>query len=437
MRAVNAGFDALRDRVVMPLAGLALRYRYVTLGLAGFLVLASVAPYSAGLIKYQSFPSLESDTVEARLLLVQGTPLARTQERARKVAAALEALDADLTPAQPDARPLVQSVTISYGVNADTPESGPHMATVSARLLPAGVRTTEVTEIVDRWRQLTGPMPDMAAFRITDKERGAGGKPIDLRVQGDDLAALETTARELRRFFRDFAGVREVTYDLQPGKPEFIVTLNTSAAAVLGVTARDIATELRAALRGEARHRSSRRARATRHRGAVVGRGSRQRRRSRRVAYQGARRRADPAERCGRDPRKPWLCLHHAHRRPAHGLGAGIHQPRGGQCKRVDAGAEGGLPARVAGATTRCAVDHPRRGRGHGEHRRLARRNLGLGLVAVYLVLAFLFASFVQPIVVFAAIPLSLVGAVWGHVALGLQLSLPSSSGLPPSPGSW
>ena len=40
----------------------------------------------------------------------------------------------------------------------------------------AGVRATDVTEILDRWKKLTGPMPDMAALRFTDKERGAGGK---------------------------------------------------------------------------------------------------------------------------------------------------------------------------------------------------------------------------------------------------------------------
>ena len=39
----------------------------------------------------------------------------------------------------------------------------------------------------------------------------AGGKPIDVRVQGPDLKALEQTAREMRKFFQGFAGVRDVT----------------------------------------------------------------------------------------------------------------------------------------------------------------------------------------------------------------------------------
>jgi hydrophobic/amphiphilic exporter-1 (mainly G- bacteria), HAE1 family len=57
-------------------------------------------------------------------------------------------------------------------------------------------------------------------------------------------------------------------------------------------------------------------------------------------------------------------------------------------------------------------------------------RDLLIGLVGVYFILAFQFRSFIQPIVVFAAIPLSLVGVMWGHIALGLQISLPSLVGL-------
>jgi multidrug efflux pump subunit AcrB len=249
--AVNAGFAWVRDRAVIPLAGLAIRFRYATLGLAVFLVLSSIAPYTGGFIKYQSFPSLESDTVEARLLLPQGSPLELTEQRVARVVKALEQMNADRKPEQPGGQPLVQSYTVTYGVNADAAGTGPHMATVSAKLLPAGTRSTSVTDILDDWKKLTGRMPDMAAFRITDKERGAGGKPIDLLVQGEDLSDLAITAREMRRFFRNFDGVRDVTFDLQPGKPEYLVRLKPQVANALGITPQTVASELRAGFRGD------------------------------------------------------------------------------------------------------------------------------------------------------------------------------------------
>ena len=53
-----------------------------------------------------------------------------------------------------------------------------------------------------------------------------------------------------------------------------------------------------------------------------------------------------------------------------------------------------------------------------------------VGLVGVFLILAFQFRSFIQPLAVIAAIPLGFVGVVWGHMALGIQLSMPSMVGM-------
>jgi multidrug efflux pump subunit AcrB len=429
-RIVNAAFDGLRDRVIVPLSGLSLRYRYLTLGLAGFLVLFSLAPYTGGFIKYQSFPQLESDTVEARLLLVQGSPLERTEQRVAKVIKALDKMNAELTPDQPDGQPLVQSFTVTYSSNADTPETGAHMATVSAKLLPAGIRSTDVTTIIDRWRKLVGPMPDMAAFRITDKERGAGGKPIDIRLQGNDLNELRATAKEMRKFFRDFEGVRDVTFDLQPGKSEFIVTMRPAAASALGVSAQAVAIELRAGFRGDtplevrdglgpldivARLSESNRMtlqdilnlRIPGAEGALIplaavadvkqGRGFAVINRvdgQRTVAVQGS---INPAV---ANSRELVMALKTRYLPKLAGKRPGVSVTIMGEAEDT--------------ATTGSSLT----------------KNMAVGLIVVYLILAFQFRSFIQPVVVVVAIPLSLVGVMWGHMALGLQISLPSLVGL-------
>ena len=429
-RVVNTGFDWLRDRVVVPLSGLCLRYRYLTLGAAGFLILISVAPYSGGFIKYQSFPALESDTVEARLLLVQGSPLERTEQRVGKTVKALEKLNAELTPDQPGGQPLVQSYTVTYSANADTPETGAHMATVSAKLLPAGVRNTEVTMIVDRWKKLVGPMPDMVAFRVTDKERGAGGKPIDIRLQGDNLDELRATAREMRKFFRDFEGVRDVTFDLQPGKTEFIVTMRPNAAATLGITAQDVATELRAGFRGDTALE------------VRDGLGSRDI-----VARLSERDRSDLQDILDlRIPGPDGALV------PLTAV-ADVKQGRGfAVINRVDGqrtvAVQGAINPSVANARElmqalksdylpKLAEKRPGVSvsiLGEAEDTATTSsslgRNMAIGLFGVYLILAFQFRSFVQPIVVIVAIPLSLIGVMWGHMVLGLQISLPSLVGL-------
>jgi hydrophobic/amphiphilic exporter-1 (mainly G- bacteria), HAE1 family len=52
-----------------------------------------------------------------------------------------------------------------------------------------------------------------------------------------------------------------------------------------------------------------------------------------------------------------------------------------------------------------------------------------IGLLGVFLLLSFLFRSYLEPIVVMLVIPLSLPGAIFGHMAMGLDFSMPSMLG--------
>jgi HAE1 family hydrophobic/amphiphilic exporter-1 len=54
---------------------------------------------------------------------------------------------------------------------------------------------------------------------------------------------------------------------------------------------------------------------------------------------------------------------------------------------------------------------------------------LALGLVVVYLVLAFQFRSYVLPIFIMTSIPFALIGVILGHLAIGIDLSMPSIIG--------
>lgn len=427
----NDRLDRLRDRYVLPLARLALNYRYLTVGAGLALVLMALTPITAGWLKIQSFPSLESDTVEARLALPQGTPLSMTEARVERVLMALERLNSEETPKQPDEQALVSSVTVSFGTNPDVPaESGPHLARISAELLPAGTRDTRLAHVLDRWRQLTGPIPDMVSLRFTDRERGPGGKPIDITLQGPDLDELAVTARKLRRFFLDFPGVRDVQSDLKPGKPEQLIRLDPAKAAALDVDAESVATELRAALWGDTRLE------IWDALGEVTI-----------VARLSAMERDDPADLAAlrvRSRSGAAVPLSAVTTAEASRSFATISRIDGMRSARVT----GSINPAVANARElieamrkdflpTLALEHPNVQvviAGEAEDAATTGnsliRNLGMGLFGVVLILAFQFRSFVQPLAVLVAIPLGLIGVVWGHLLMGMQLSLPSFVGL-------
>src|SRR5690606_23271135 len=53
-----------------------------------------------------------------------------------------------------------------------------------------------------------------------------------------------------------------------------------------------------------------------------------------------------------------------------------------------------------------------------------------LALLAIYALLAIPFRSYMQPLIVMAAIPFGLVGAIIGHVLLGFEMSMKSMMGM-------
>ena len=52
-----------------------------------------------------------------------------------------------------------------------------------------------------------------------------------------------------------------------------------------------------------------------------------------------------------------------------------------------------------------------------------------VGILGVFLLLSFLFRNYFEPIIVMLAIPMSLIGVVWGHLLMGLDMSMPSVLG--------
>ncbi len=245
-RRLDAGFEAFRDRVVGRLVRLAVTWRWLAVGLAAFAFTASLALLAGGTLRFQAFPDVEGDVVQARLMLAAGTPRARTEAAVDRLVAALERAEARLAPGVPDGEALVRAVTVELGRNPDTVDQGAHLATVEADLLTSARRGLRVDAILAAWRQETGPLPDLVALAFVQPALGPAGKAIAIRLAHPDLDTLVAAAAELRTALARHAGVLDVAGDLYPGMPEIRLAL-AEGAGRLGLDAAEVARQLRAA----------------------------------------------------------------------------------------------------------------------------------------------------------------------------------------------
>ncbi len=427
-RWIDAGFAGFRDRGLGRAVDAAVAWRYLTLGVVIAAFLVSLAMLMGGVLKFRAFPDLDGNVIEARILLPQGTPLARTEAVVAEVTAALGRVDAALSPNQPGGERLVRNVLVQYNLNTDASESGPHLATVTADLLTAERRSGRLDEVINLWREETGPILDTVSVAFKELQIGPAGQAIDIRLQGADLAALNTAARELEAWLGTYRGVSDLQHDLRPGKPELRFRLRDGALA-LGLDAATIAGQLRAAFQG---------------RTAVdlqVGRDDFEVDVRLGAADQGSLGALDdfvvvlpggaqvPLSAVAEiEPGRGYARINRIDGRRTVTLRGDVDTAIANTAEILaDTRARflPGLAERHPGITTSLEGEAA----ASAETGASMRRGFIIGLLGVFLLLSFQFRSYIEPVIVMLAIPMALIGVIWGHLAMGLELSMPSMLG--------
>ncbi len=424
----NGWINRFATNVIYPLVSLAVRWRYLTMGIVIGAMIITVGALAGGLLKFAPFPKLDGDVMEARILLPQGTPLHRTEEVVAKVNAALKRVNEKLTPQQPGGRKLVENVTLKYNTNKDAHESGSHVATITADLLPSEERSSRIDDVMELWRNETGKIADVISIKFAETVIGPGGLDIDIRMHGRDLKALKSASIELQQWLKQFKGVNNVIDDLRPGKPEVAITLKEGASS-LGIDARLIADQLRSSFFG-----------------TTVS------------EIQNGSESFEIDVRLKKDDRDSLsdldyftIALKDGKRVPL-GVIANISSDRGfSRINRVDGlrtvTVQGDVDVRYINAGEVLAkaqeemfpklrakypsISMALEGANNDAKKTQKSMIAGfvVGLIGVFLLLSFQFRSYVEPFVVMLIIPFAFIGSVWGHVALGLDFTMPSMLG--------
>lgn len=425
---VEKTVDWAREKLVGPIVDLTIRWRYAVAGLSLTVLLIAASMLAGGFLKFTAFPELDGDTIVARVLLPQGTPLSRTERVVSQLEAGLEHVNTTLTPEQPDGATLIRHVSVYYGLNRDAFETGAHVVTLSVDLLPSAERASSPDEIMALWRDTVGPVPDVISLKYDESTIGPAGIAIDLRLKGDDLVTLKTASVELQDWLWQYEGVTSVLDDLRPGKRELRITLK-DAAGPMGITAAMVADQLRAAYLGTTISEMQ-------IAGSLV----------ELVAQFGT------LERGNRDVFDQFNVTRTDGSYVPLSVVANVETGQGySRINREDGirtvTVQGAIDTRIANANaivsdtmTRFVPDflqrHPTvsldiegQNAEAGKTQQSMLKGFVIGLLGVFLLLSFLFRSYIEPVVVMLVIPLSLPGAIFGHMAMGLDFSMPSMLG--------
>jgi multidrug efflux pump subunit AcrB len=433
-RKVADGLETFVENTYKPALNFCLRWRYVTVVAFVSLLVLTLAVVATGFIKFKFMPDVEGDILSAKVELVQGVPFEETEKVVRRIEAAALALSEKYKT--DDGGDILRHVLSSAGTQPFQtgiggmigPPTATHIGEVTLELAPAAVRSVGSEELVAEWRRLVGTLPGVVELSI-QAETATGGNAIDVNLTGPDLERLVAATKFAKKGLNGLAGVIDVSDSNRAGKDELRFEKLTPAGRAMGFRLEDVASQVRDAFYGNEVQRLQR----GRDEVKVMVRFPEE-----------ARRTLDSLESMKvRTPEGDEVPLSQVvELKPGRGP-AVIRRTDRQRSIKITADVEPGVNANevVALFTEKTLEEIPSRFPGvrysfEGEQKDQndSVREIGIGflgaLMAMYVLIAIPLRSYLQPLIIMSVIPFGLVGAIWGHALLGMNLSIMSMCGL-------
>jgi multidrug efflux pump subunit AcrB len=419
-------FDRFREQRFRPTVELALRWRGTTIAITLATMILAVGVVAGGRIGFVFFPTPEGQVLYGNIAFAAGTPRAHTELFLRELEEAL--METDREYGGGVVRTAVSRLGGAIGSGGTASARGDQLASMMVELVPSEQREVRNEQFLRTWREKAGTAPGLENLTLQARQSGPPGRDLSVRLTGDDPERLKAAALELAEVARGIPGVSAVEDDMPFGREQLVYRM-TPAGEALGLTTESLGRQLRAAFDGQL---------------AQLVQSGRDELEVRVLLPRDERERLDvferlvihaPGERfvplgavASWESRRGFEALRHADGRLAVEVSGEI-DPAQGNADAIRAELQREV---LPGIAQRYVVDYSFEGRAADQRETMEDMKAGLllGLGLIYLTLVWAFASWSWPLVVMSAIPLGLVGAIFGHWLMGLNLTILSMFGL-------
>ncbi len=431
-RAVNRGFDWLRDQGFRPLMGLVVRARYPVLAGVILLLAVQVAALVRGDVPWRFFNSPEQGSVTGNFAMLPGATrsdtLAMMQEMQRAAAEVAARYEAE------HGRNPIAYVIAEIGGNSGRSLPGAEdteadlLGGLSIEMIDPDLRPYSSFAFVADLQEAVQmhPLAETVSFR--GWRSGPAGEALNVQFYGATAESLKAASEALKTELARFPEVSAVEDTLAYDKEELILELTPQGQA-MGFAIDDLGRVLRHRLNGleAATYPEGPRSAAIR------------------VELPADELTGDFMERMLlRAPSGAYVPLADIVSVAARDGFSTVRRENGLRVITVTGDISEDDPARAAAVmqaltdeilpriASEMQLEYRLAGLSEQEDAFLsdARTGLILCLTGIYLVLAWIFASWTRPVVVMAVIPFGLVGTIWGHALWDVPMSMFTIVGL-------
>jgi len=423
-KALDDGFLRFREYRFRPVITAGVRYRWLTVSLAIAVFLVSIGWVSGGRIAFNFFPVAEGPILFANVDFVAGTPRKNVDEYLSRVEQALWDTDEHFG----GGLVLTAISRLGLGESGDWERrSSENIGSVLVELVKPDVRTVRNREFIDAWLERIPTTAGLENLSIKEPTAGPPGQDLEIQITGQGLATVKAAAVALKNVLIDIAGVSGVEDDMPYGREQLILRLTPTGEA-LGLSVENLGRQLRAGYEGYL---------------VQVMADESDEVEVRVVLPDSERNRLDSLDefevllpRGGTVPfanvvtlqsRRGFDSIRHVEGKLAVTVTGNVDDAVNNDNRIIANLKQNTMPE----LERRHGVKFSFEGRQADQRETLGDMQRGaiLALILIYLVLAWVFASYGWPLLVMAIIPFGLIGAIWGHTLMGIDLTILSMFG--------
>jgi multidrug efflux pump subunit AcrB len=416
------------EQIYRPFVCRAIEWRYVSLSVAITILLLTIGMVRGGIIKYEMFEEIDGTILVANVEFPNGTPPEVTVEAVRRLEGAMERVAARTKTTSE--QPLVKNTFSLIGESIGSiPRQGPNLGGVLVEMIESEDRGVHSQELMVAWEEEIGAISGVQSLTITGMEAGPPGAPIEIWVQGRSMDEILAAANDLTEKLGGFSGVYQIRSDFNPGKREIRLALKPEARA-LGLTVEDLARQVNSGYFG--------------HEALRLQRGRDDIRVK--IKYtENERSRFSNIEQVR-------IRTHGGREIPLRSVAEMTYAPGYSTITRTDGMRRVAVSAEVDSnkanteeILTSLAKDYfPALEQqypnifvsiqGEQEKTRESFSSLAIGypiaLLGIFIIIATIFRSYVQPLIIMVTVPFGIIGAIFGHLLMGYSLSIMSVFGI-------
>ncbi|TCI93557.1 efflux RND transporter permease subunit [Tenacibaculum sp. M341] len=233
--------SSFRDKFYVPVLKFSLKYKVLAFSVPIAVLLLSIASIRGGIVRTAFFPRIASDRIQITLNMPQGTNEQVTDSVISMIEKKVWIVNKEYTEKQTGDEEVVQNVIRRVGPGSAT-------ASLTVNLLPGEARDFSSLEITNAVEDKVGKVYGVESL-VFGSGGNFGGNPVAVSLLGNNIKELKAAKKELKTVLVNNPKLKDVTDNDPAGIKEVRIALKDNAY-ILGLNLQSVISQVRSGFFG-------------------------------------------------------------------------------------------------------------------------------------------------------------------------------------------